>query len=108
MLKRRKYNGVVADGKKEDYEHLGSNYSAPVWPSLHDLRKHLASEEDIIPEFEITDDKNGPKEYNFETHFGNNSIIFISTTEHHLRQVILDKFYDNDVYFMKKHFIFAV
>jgi len=79
---------------------------------IHDNAKKDV--EDIVEELliispELTEsswesEKHEPLKYNYNTHFEKNSIVHLSNSEKHLRELIINQIFDHDIDFMKKHF----
>tara|TARA_Y100001936_G_C16037733_1_gene649605 strand:- start:86 stop:1651 length:1566 start_codon:yes stop_codon:yes gene_type:complete len=97
------------------------------WPKLETLRKHISSHDDELDnvvknlkesqteldeelieleELESFDSavKSKSNIPSFEDNFNQNSLFHLSITEQNLRRFIIFELFDNDVYFMKKHF----
>ena len=82
-----------------------------VWSSLDLLRVHIDPnlEQELQMEIEHLESIRElvePKTNSgsFETNFNQNSLFHLSTTEQSLRRLIISELFDDDVYYMKKHF----
>ena len=68
--------------------------------SMDELKMTLEDVLEVGVEFE----KIEPPKYDFNSHFNQNSIVHLSNTEKHIRKLIINKIYDYDINFLKKHF----